>query len=68
MIYLFTKVFSDSHDANIVEKAKEINKQIKEKHCKHNKYLIKKLEEEPLPLNDPFAGDGSFYCKFINNC
>ena len=45
---------SDSHDneQNIIEKAKEINKEVK-------KEQALKSAEEPLPLNDPFVGDAS---------
>jgi|TARA_B100001540_G_scaffold316865_1_gene347899 hypothetical protein len=59
-IFIHLNVFADSHDnaQNIVEKAKEINQKVKKEQA------IKKLnaeagEEEPLPLNDPFVGDGS---------
>ena len=45
---------------NIVEKAKEINKKIKEKQAKQENNISSEVsEEEPLPLNDPFAGDAS---------
>ena len=55
---------SDSHDQNIVEKAKEINKQVKEKQAAQQDNIKKEtdqivVKEEPLPLNDPFAGDAS---------
>ena len=58
------KVMSDSHDQNIVEKAKEINKQVKEKQAAQQENIKKEtdqivVKEEPLPLNDPFAGDAS---------
>ena len=48
-IFIYSqKVFSDSHDANIVEKAKEINKQIKEKQTQTQQSLNQELvEEEP---------------------
>ena len=53
---------SDSHDQNIVEKAKEINKQVKEKQAAQQENITKEtgqivVQEEPLPLNDPFAGN-----------
>ena len=59
------KVMSDSHDQNIVEKAKEINKQVKEKQASQQENISKEtgqivVKEEPLPLNDPFVGDSSF--------
>ena len=49
-----------SHDQNIVEKAKEINKQVKEKQAAQQDNIKKEtdqivLKEEPLPLNDPFG-------------
>ena len=68
-IFIYSqKVFSDSHDANIVEKAKEINKQIKEKQTQTQQSLNQELvEEEPLPLNDPFAGDASTASTLITN-
>ena len=47
---------TDSHDKdkNIIEKAKEINKKVKEQQA-----TGVTSPEEPLPLNDPFAGDAS---------
>ena len=63
-IYLLfsSVVYADSHDAqqNIVEKAKEINQKIKKDQAlkaANNQNAAGK--EEPLPLNDPFVGDGS---------
>ena len=55
---------SDNHDQNIVEKAKEINKQVKQKQEAQQENIKKEtgqivVKEEPLPLNDPFVGDGS---------
>ena len=54
-------VQSDNHDKeqNIVEKAKEINQKIKEKQALQNSNSASGNKEEPLPLNDPFVGDGS---------
>ena len=55
-------VFDDNHDTqqNIVDKAKEINKKIKEKQALQNSNISSAVgKEEPLPLNDPFVGDGS---------
>ena len=65
IIFTFSqKVMSDNHDQNIVEKAKEINKQVKEKQAAQQENITKEtgqivVQEEPLPLNDPFAGDAS---------
>ena len=60
---LLSKVsMADSHDKeqNIIEKAKEINKKIKEKQANSQKNISTEInDEEPLPLNDPFAGDSS---------
>ena len=55
---------SDNHDQNIVEKAKEINKQVKQKQEAQQENIKKEtgqivVKEEPLPLNDPFAGDAA---------
>ncbi len=53
---------ADSHDKeqNIIEKAKEINKKIKEKQANSQKNISLEInDEEPLPLNDPFVGDSS---------
>ena len=56
--FVLSNVFADNHDTtekDILEKAKEINQKVKEKQ-------LDKTEaspEEPLPLNDPFAGDES---------
>ena len=49
--------YADNHDTqqNIIDKAKEINKKVKEKQALQNS----NSGEEPLPLNDPFVGDGS---------
>ena len=63
LIFLLTIIFwsslviAENHETEkeILEKAKEINKKIKEEQ------VLKDLgfTEEPLPLNDPFAGDAS---------
>ena len=56
--FLLSNVLADNHDTtekDILEKAKEINQQIKEKQLDNTKAA----PEEPLPLNDPFAGDES---------
>ena len=61
-IFYNNLALSDSHDKeqNIVEKAKEINQKIKKDQAlksANNQNAAGK--EEPLPLNDPFVGDGS---------
>ena len=53
---------ADSHDnqQNIIDKAKEINKKIREKQANSKKNISSEInDEEPLPLNDPFVGDSS---------
>ena len=55
-------VFADSHDANqnIVDKAKEINEKIKKQQANQASNIESEVgNAEPLPLNDPFAGDAS---------
>ena len=55
-------VLADSHDVdqNIVEQAKEINQEILEKQAATEANISSEIgNEEPLPLNDPFAGDSS---------
>jgi hypothetical protein len=54
--------YADNHDTekNIVEKAKEINKKVKKQQALKNENISSETDkEEPLPLNDPFVGDGS---------
>ena len=53
---------ADSHDKdkNIIEKAKEINQKVKAEQAIQNANISSEVgNEEPLPLNDPFVGDGS---------
>ncbi len=65
LIVIFSqKGFSENHDTNIVDKAKEVNEKIKEQQSNKQKNIAKEtglqqVEEEPLPLNDPFAADSS---------
>tara|TARA_B100001750_G_scaffold122856_1_gene97539 strand:- start:49 stop:567 length:519 start_codon:yes stop_codon:yes gene_type:complete len=53
----------DSNEKNIVESAKEINQEIKNKQsateANINSEVLQELQEEELPLNDPFAGGAS---------
>lgn len=54
--------FADSHDSeqDIIEKAKEINKKIKQQQANKQANISSEISnEEPLPLNDPFVGDSS---------
>jgi len=53
---------TDSHDQqkNILEQAKEINEEINKKQSATQANISSEIgvnQEEPLPLNDPFAGD-----------
>ena len=53
---------ADSHDKdqNIIDKAKEINKKVKAEQAIQKANISSEVgSEEPLPLNDPFVGDGS---------
>ena len=61
---------SDSHDQNIVDKAKEINQQVKAKQSAQQDNIKNEtgqvvIEDEPLPLNDPFAGDASTVSEVV---
>ena len=62
-VFLNSMALADSHDKekkNIVEKAKEVNQQVKQKQATKNANISSEVgSEEPLPLNDPFVGDGS---------
>jgi len=67
LLLLFISISSknalaDSHDEsqNLVEQAKEINQEILEKQAATEANISSEIgNEEPLPLNDPFAGDAS---------
>jgi len=62
VIFLAFAANADSHDKeqNIVERAKEVNQKIKEQQAKQNLNISSETnQEEPLPLNDPFVGDGT---------
>ena len=54
LLLLIGVSLSDSHDKeqNIIEKAKEINQKVKQQQA-----TGVTSSEEPLPLNDPFAGN-----------
>ena len=58
LLLSFKFSYADNHDTenNIIEKAKEINQKVKEKQALQSSASN---QEEPLPLNDPFVGDGS---------
>ena len=61
-VFLTSLAYADSHDTQqtIIDKAKEINKKVKEKQAIQNSNISSEIgKEEALPLNDPFVGDGS---------
>ena len=60
-LLLSTHSFADSHsEQDIIEKAKEINKKIKQQQANKQANISSEISnEEPLPLNDPFVGDSS---------
>ena len=60
LLLSFKFSYADNHDTenNIIEKAKEINQKVKEKQAKTQSNIASEISnEEPLPLNDPFAGN-----------
>ena len=62
LISLTNLSWSDSHtkEQDIIDKAKEINKKIKEKQANSQANISSEINnEEPLPLNGPFVGDSS---------
>ena len=53
-------VFADTDKTkDILEKAKEINQKVKKHQAEKAANIKSEIGEEPLPLNDPFAGDAS---------
>ena len=62
-IFISLNTYSENHDQtveqNIIEKAKDINEKLKEKQDAMQANIDSEIgkTEEPLPLNDPFAGD-----------
>ena len=64
ILFIFTSnlAMADNHtkEQDIIDKAKEINKKIKEKQANSQSNISSEIgNEEPLPLNDPFVGDSS---------
>ncbi len=62
VLFASSIAYADNHDTekNIIEKAKEINKKVKKKQALQDSNISSETgKEEPLPLNDPFVGDGS---------
>ena len=61
LLLMAISVQADNHDTeqNIIEKAKEINQKVKKQQALKDAAIKSEVGEEPLPLNDPFVGDGS---------
>tara|TARA_B100001121_G_scaffold14328_1_gene11663 strand:+ start:453 stop:962 length:510 start_codon:yes stop_codon:yes gene_type:complete len=63
LLLMGISVQADNHDTeqNIIEKAKEINQKVKKQQALKEAGMLPNDAgtEEPLPLNDPFVGDGS---------
>ncbi|MFL2894956.1 MAG: pilus assembly protein PilP [Candidatus Pelagibacter sp.] len=62
VLFAFSSAYADNHDSekNIVERAKEVNQKIKKQQALQNSNISSEVgKEEPLPLNDPFVGDGT---------
>ena len=62
-LIIFNIANAENHDAeqNIIDKAKEINQQVKQKQANQSLNISTEItnKEEELPLNDPFVGDES---------
>ena len=63
LFFTFTQnIFAENHEAkkNIVEQSKEITEELLKKQAATEANIYSEIgEAEPLPLNDPFAGDSS---------
>ena len=62
LILFFTfaqNIFAENHETkkNIVEQSKDLNKEIVEKQTVTQENIASEIDEEEIPLNDPFAGD-----------
>ncbi len=62
LILFFTStqnIFAENHETkkNIVEQSKDLNKEIVEKQTVTQENIASEVDEEEIPLNDPFAGD-----------
>ena len=72
IILLFSAqtVFAENHEEkNILDQAKELNEEIKKKQAATEANIASEIGidgEEPLPLNDPFAGDDATASKTIS--
>jgi hypothetical protein len=63
-------VFAENtEEKNIVDQAKEINEELKKKQAATEANIASEIGidgEEPLPLNDPFAGDDASVSTFVS--
>ena len=60
ILFIFTQsIFAESHDTkkNIVEQSKDLNKEIIKKQAVTQENIGSEIDEDEIPLNDPFAGD-----------
>ena len=60
LLFVFTQnAFAESHDTkkNIVEESKDLNKEIIKKQAVTQENIGSEIDEEEIPLNDPFAGN-----------
>ena len=58
LLLSFKFSYADNHDTEN-NKAKEINQKVKKQQALKEAGIKSEVGEEPLPLNDPFVGDGS---------
>ena len=70
LIFAERTVFADNtEEKNILDQAKELNEEIKKKQAATEANIASEIGidgEEPLPLNDPFAGDDATASKIIS--
>ena len=60
LFFTFTQnIFAENHETkkNIVEQSKDLNKEIVEKQTVTQENIASEVDDEEIPLNDPFAGD-----------
>ena len=60
LFFAFTQnIFAENHETkkNIVEQSKDLNKEIVEKQTVTQENIASEVDDEEIPLNDPFAGD-----------
>ena len=70
MFFSSQTVFAENHEEkNIVDQAKEINEDLKKKQEATQANISSEIGidgEEPLPLNDPFAGDDATQSTIVS--